>query len=88
MPELSRFCDIALDMPFDDVEKYHKPHFHAVYSRDRAVVTVDGECLEGALPDKQMRLVLGWAALREDELYKAWNNSLRYILSDFIAPLQ
>jgi len=75
-------------MPYEDVARYHKPHFHAVYGRDNAVITVDGECLEGALPDKQMRLVLGWAALREDELYKAWNNSLRCILSDFIAPLQ
>ena len=38
---------------------------------------VDGELLAGSLPTKQMKLVLAWAAIHEDELYAAWNNAVR-----------
>lgn len=40
------------------------------------------------LPTKQYRLVSGWLALHEDELYDAWNKAVRSIPFDKIEPLK
>jgi hypothetical protein len=47
-----------------------------------------GEVLEGKLPIKQYRMVSGWMALHEDELYAAWNNAVRQMSFDKIEPLK
>ncbi|MCD8250260.1 MAG: DUF4160 domain-containing protein, partial [Lachnospiraceae bacterium] len=36
-----------------------------------ASVSLEGELLEGKLPLKQFRMVSGWMAIHEDELYEA-----------------
>ena len=38
---------------------------------------MDGELLAGSLPVKQLKLVQAWAAIHEEELYKAWNKAVR-----------
>lgn len=37
------------------------------------LVALDGEVLEGAFPSKQMKLLLAWMAIHEDELLANWN---------------
>ena len=37
------------------------------------MVALDGEVLEGSLPAKQMKLLLAWMAIHEDELLANWN---------------
>ena len=49
---------------------------------------MDGEVLDGSLPLKQYRLLSGWMALHEDELYKAWNLAVRSMKFDKIDPLR
>lgn len=44
--------------------------------------------MDGKLPTKQYRLVSGWLALHEDELYEAWNKAVRSIPFDKIEPLR
>lgn len=73
MPELSRFLGIVIKMIYLDDEKHHKPHVHVYYGEYRASVAIDGELLAGSLPVKQLRMVSGWMALHEEELYRAWN---------------
>lgn len=38
--------------------KHNKPHIHALYGDDEIIVTIDGEILEGSLPNKQIKLLL------------------------------
>ena len=88
MPELSRFYGIVIKMIFNDTDKHHKPHVHVYYGENEASVALDGEVLEGKLPVKQYRMVAGWMAIHEDELYAAWNNAVRNIAFENIEPLK
>ena len=88
MPEISRFNGIIVKMIYSDDGKHHKPHVHVYYGEDEASVALDGEVLEGRLPIKQYRMVSGWIALHEDELYEAWNKAVRQIPFDKIDPLR
>ncbi len=88
MPELARFYGIVIKMIFNDNGQHNKPHFHVYYGEYEASVGVDGELLAGSLPVKQLRLVQAWAAIHEEELYKAWNSAIRGEAFGKIAPLQ
>ncbi len=88
MPELSRFFGIVVKLLFMDTSKHHKPHVHVFYGEHEASVAVDGELLAGSLPERQYRIVVGWLALHEDEVYRAWNNAVRGIAFDKIKPLE
>ncbi|MCL2517271.1 MAG: DUF4160 domain-containing protein [Oscillospiraceae bacterium] len=87
MPELSRFYGIKICMYFEDDEQHHKPHIHVFYGEYEAVLDFDGIMLVGSLPSKQYRLVSGWIALHEDELYRAWNEAVRGKNPNKITPL-
>ncbi|MDR1118922.1 MAG: DUF4160 domain-containing protein [Bifidobacteriaceae bacterium] len=88
MPELARFLGIVVRMYFSDADRRHKPHVHVEYGSQRASIGIDGELLAGSLPTKQFRLVSGWMALHEDELYEAWNNSVSGKALPEIEPLR
>ena len=72
MPELSRFYGIIIKMYFNDIQQHHKPHIHALYGDEEIVVAIDGEVLEGSFPKKQMKLLVAWMAIHEDELNANW----------------
>jgi hypothetical protein len=88
MPEVSRFFGIIIKMIFNDNGKHHKPHVHVYYGENEASIALDGEVLDGKLPIKQYRMVSGWMALHEEELYVAWNNAVRQMPFDKIEPLK
>lgn len=75
-------------MIYADDGQHYRPHFHAYYSGYEASVGIDGELLAGSLPVKQLRLVQAWAAIHEEELYKAWTNAVRSIPFGKIEPLR
>jgi hypothetical protein len=87
MPEICRFYGIIIKMLFSDNDKHHMPHVHVYYGEYEASVGLNGELLEGKLPLKQFRMVSGWIAIHENELYSAWNNAVRQIPFDKIDPL-
>ena len=88
MPEISRFYGIVIKMIFNDDDKHHKPHVHVYYGESEASVALDGELLEGKLPVKQYRMVVGWMAIHEDELYAAWNNAVQQKPFSKVEPLK
>ena len=52
---------------------HQPPHFHASYGGDSVIVSIrDIEVLEGEMPNKQLKMLLGWAALHQDELLENW----------------
>ncbi|WP_165062191.1 DUF4160 domain-containing protein [Adlercreutzia sp. ZJ154] len=87
MPELSRFYGLIIRMYYDDASQHHKPHVHVFYGEEEAVVSLDGEVLAGSLPLKQYRLLNGWLALHEDEVYQAWNSAVKKEAFSKIEPL-
>ncbi len=72
MPALSMFFGIIVRMQSEKGGKHNKPHIHALYGDDEIVVGLDGEVLEGNLPNKQMKLLSAWIAIHEEELNANW----------------
>lgn len=72
MPALSMFFGIIVRMQSETGGKHNKPHIHALYGDHETVVSIDGEILEGDFPNKQMKLLLAWMAIHEDELEANW----------------
>ena len=53
-------------MYYDD---HSPPHFHAEYSNHKALIDITNvRVLKGSLPSKQMKLVLAWCAIHQDDL--------------------
>ena len=44
--------------------------------------------LDGSIPVKQYRMLAGWMAIHEEELYEAWNQAVRNIPFKKIEPLK
>ena len=88
MPEISRFMGMIVKMIFLDNAKHHKPHIHVYYGDYEASIGIDGELLAGSIPVKQLKILTAWHCIHEDELYAAWNNAVRGLPFDKIAPLR
>ncbi len=68
---------------------HNPPHFHAYYGEYIAVIDIDTcEVKEGYLPQKQLRLVLAWAELKQDELKANWTLAMNSELPFKIEPLK
>ncbi len=50
---------------------YYK-YYHALYGDNEIVAAIDGTILEGFFPNKQLKLLLAWIAIHEDELQANW----------------
>lgn len=87
MPELSRFGGMVIKLLFNDTSQHHKPHVHVFFGEYKASIGVDGELLAGSIPYKQLKIIVGWLALHEDEVYSAWNKAVRGEHFDKIEPL-
>ena len=88
MPALSMFYGIIVYMYNEKGGRHHKPHIHALYQDDEAIVTFDGEVLEGGIPRKKMKLLEAWIVLHKEELEANWkllNDGQEFFK---IAPLQ
>jgi len=88
MPELSRFFGMIISMVYSDNDRHKKPHVHVYYNEYEASIGVDGELLAGNLPVRQMRIITGWLAIHEQELYDAWNKAVKGVPFGKIPPLQ
>ena len=66
MPEISLFYGIRVTMYYED---HNPPHFHAEYNGNKALVDInETRIIKGALPSKQLELILAWAVIHQDEL--------------------
>lgn len=72
MPALAMFFGIVVRMQSERGGRHNKPHIHALYGEEEIVVSTDGEILEGMFPNKQLKLLLAWVEIHEDELNENW----------------
>ena len=70
MPEISLFFGIRVTMYYDD---HNPPHFHADYNGQKILVDIiKGRVLRGVFPARQLKFVLAWAEIHQDELMQDW----------------
>ena len=88
MPTISMFYGIIIRMYC--APKEHAPaHFHAYYQDFKAIIAIECcELIEGNLPKKQLKLVLAWAELRQEELRADWKLAMESELPFKIDPLK
>ena len=73
MPVISMFYGIIISMYFIDDKCHKRPHIHAKYQDEEAVIAIpEGDLLEGTLPPGKMRLILAWVEIHRDELVADW----------------
>lgn len=85
MPAISMFFGIIITINYSD---HMPPHFHARYQGRSATYTLDGEPMDGKLPNKQNKYVMAWAALHEDELQANWELAREHSELFRIEPLR
>lgn len=85
MPEISLFGGIRITMYYSD---HNPPHFHAEYSDYKALVDIQhGYVIKGALPSRQLKYVLAWCEMHQDELMQNWELAKDAQPLNKIAPL-
>ncbi len=66
------FYGIIVRMQNEKGGRHNTPHIHALYGDSEVVMSLDGDVLEGTFPRKQLKLLVAWIALHEDELRANW----------------
>ena len=85
MPEISVFFGIRVTMYYDD---HNPPHFHAEYEGNKVLVDINkGRVIKGAFPSRQLKFVLAWAEIHQEELMKNWERAKEDMPLVKIAPL-
>lgn len=72
MPVISQFYGIIIQMFFDENTKHHKEHIHVRYNEYEIVYDLNGNILEGNLPNKQKKLVEAWILIHKEDLQSLW----------------
>lgn len=86
MPLVSEFFGIKVYMYWDE---HVPPHFHAHYGSFKAIISIaDASVFNGALPLRQLKLVLAWCEIHRDELMANWNSALKHGVISSIDPLR
>lgn len=70
MPVICMFRGIKVYIYYND---HMPPHFHATYGECEVFISIEElEVLEGTMPSKQLKMLMGWAAFHQDELRENW----------------
>lgn len=70
MPTICMFRGIKV---YINWKEHQPPHFHASYGGKEILVSIQElEVIEGTMPNKQLKMLLGWAAFHQDELIENW----------------
>lgn len=89
MPAISSFYGIIIYMYFFDVEQHNKPHIHAIYSDQEAVLEIpSGEMLAGELKNNKLKLVEAWIEIHKEELMTNWELASKGHPIENIEPLK
>ena len=70
MPTICMFRGIKIYINWRD---HMPPHFHATYGGNEVIVSINElEVIDGTIPSKQLKMLLGWAAFHQEELKENW----------------
>lgn len=68
MPIISDFYGIIIRMYFKDNEKHKLPHLHANYNEYTAIFDLNGNIIDGKIPNSQKKIVQAWIEIHNKEL--------------------
>ena len=86
MPTISMFRGIKV---YINWREHNPPHFHASYGGEEVTILIEElEVLDGAIPSKQLKMVMGWAAYHQEELMEKWRLAERQQELFAIDPLR
>jgi hypothetical protein len=89
MPVIAMFYGIIISMYFLDDRQHHRPHIHARYQDEEAVIAIpEGELLDGSLPPAKVRLVQAWVEIHREELMADWDLARQGQMPFRIDPLR
>lgn len=88
MPTISMFYGILIRMFLKDDAQHNRPHIHIKYQEYNAVYSLDGELIDGEIPNRQRKLVEAWIELHHDELIADWELAVNGELPFKIEPLK
>lgn len=57
--------------------EHNPPHFHAQYQDNHATFSLNGELLNGNMPNGKVRLIQAWVELHKDELAANWELAIQ-----------
>lgn len=70
MPEISLFYGIRITMNWNE---HNPPHIHVEYSNFKATVLINEGIIDrGFLPKRQLKYVLAWCDIHQNELMQNW----------------
>ena len=70
MPTICMFRGIKI---YINWREHQPPHFHATYGGQEVIVSInDLEVIDGEIPNKQLKMLLGWTAMHQEELEENW----------------
>lgn len=72
MTPISLFYGIIIYMYTDKAKAVRVPHIHAVFKEEEAIISLDGDVLDGHLSLGKLRLVLAWLTIHYDDLQANW----------------
>lgn len=85
MPTISAFRGIKVYIYWND---HMPPHIHAFYGSEEVCISIEElEVIDGEIPSKQLKMLLGWAAFHQDELRENWELAKAHKEPFAIAPL-
>lgn len=85
MPEISLFFGIKVLMFYDD---HNPPHFHVEYNGEKSIIDIkEARVIKGSLASKQLKLVLAWCVIHQEELLANWELTKNGEKPNKIAPL-
>jgi hypothetical protein len=86
MPRISTFYGIVIAIYHDD---HAPPHFHAIYSGEEAVISINNlDLLAGRLSRRPRALVLEWGSVHQEDLRAVWEQAARHEPLGTIDPLE
>ncbi len=86
MPTICMFRGIKI---YFNWREHQPPHFHAKYGDEEVMVSIrDLEVIDGDMPKKQLKMLLGWAAFHQEELFENWELAERKQELFAIEPLK
>ena len=70
MPTISMFRGIKISINWNE---HHPPHFHAKYGSNEVIISINEvELIDGYMPSKQLKMIMGWAVFHQAELLENW----------------
>lgn len=60
-------------MYFKDNEKHKLPHLHANYNEYTAIFDLNGNIIDGKIPNSQKKIVQAWIEIHNSELNNLWD---------------